>query len=82
MIVPLARGETCPDPLRLDAALLAAHFSEAAGELLVEVQTAARRHVHKPRGAAPGAVHVREEKTLTLRVDDARVRWLLEREVR
>lgn len=40
--------------LLIDAATLAAHFSEARGEDRVEVQYTPRKHLRKRRGAAPG----------------------------
>ncbi|MEZ4250829.1 MAG: hypothetical protein R3B99_21600 [Polyangiales bacterium] len=63
----------------LDAALLAAHFSEAHADERVEIQHADRRHVHKRRGSALGAVTVTNDKTLLLRADAERLRWLLAR---
>jgi predicted ribosome quality control (RQC) complex YloA/Tae2 family protein len=66
----------------LDAATLAAHFSEAAGEALVEVQHTDRRHVRKPRGAAPGAVFVDREHVLLLRFEPERLVRLLASERR
>lgn len=78
VVVPLQRNETVPDGLLLDAAHLAAHFSRLRGEPIVEIQHAARRHVVKPRGAAAGAVRVREEAVLVLRLEPARLARLLE----
>ena len=63
--------------LLLDAATLAAHFSEARGEELVEIHHAPRRHVRKRRGSAPGAVEVTEEKVLLLRLSPERLEHLL-----
>lgn len=80
VVVPLDRGESIPPGLLADAATLAAHFSEARGEALAEVQHAERRHVRKPRGFPPGAVRVEREKTFTVRVDGRRLRELLDSE--
>jgi predicted ribosome quality control (RQC) complex YloA/Tae2 family protein len=80
VIVPLARGEICPDARLLDAATLAAHFSEARGEGVVDVQHAARRHVRKPRGSAPGAVLVDRERVVVLRLETERLARLLRSE--
>jgi predicted ribosome quality control (RQC) complex YloA/Tae2 family protein len=76
-VIPLARGEICPDARLLDAATLAAHFSDARGESVVDVQHAERRHVRKPRGSAPGAVVVDRERVLVLRLEPARLARLL-----
>lgn len=80
VIVPLQKGETCPPELLVDAAHLAAHYSDARGEARVEVQHAARRHVRKPKGMAKGAVLVDREKVLTLRLEPPRLHHLLKTE--
>ena len=77
VVVPLARGEICPPELLLDAATLAAHFSDARGEPIVDVLHAARRYVRKPRRSAPGAVLVDHEKVIALRVEAGRLARLL-----
>jgi len=80
VIVPLARGHTCPGDVLVEAAHLAAHFSEARDEDLVEVQYARKRHLRKPRGAAPGLVLVDKEKVIVLRRQEALLKAVLERE--
>jgi len=82
VVVPLGRGESCPPELLADAAMLAAHFSEAKGEDVVEVQYTPRRYVTKPKGAAPGLVTVRQEKTINVRVLPNRLAELLKSEQR
>lgn len=77
VIVPLAKNRSCPADLLIDAAHLAAHFSDARGEPIVEVTTAPRKWVRKPRGAPPGAVVVEREKVVTLRVEPERLATLL-----
>ncbi len=77
VVVPLGRNEACPPELLIDAAHLAAHFSHARGEALVEVETARRKQLRKPRGGAPGQVLVAQGKTLALRVENARLARLL-----
>jgi predicted ribosome quality control (RQC) complex YloA/Tae2 family protein len=77
VVVPLERGEICPPELLVDAAHLAASFSDARKEAQVEVQHVQRRHVRKPRGSPPGAVVVTREKVLLLRLDQARLARLL-----
>jgi hypothetical protein len=81
VILPVA-VETLGGELLLDAAHLAAWFSEARGEARVDVQYTAKKHVRKPgKGAAPGAVHHSFEKVMHLVVDEARVKALLGREI-
>lgn len=81
VIVPLAKNKPCPADLLIDAAHLAAHFSDARGEPVVEITTAPRKWVRKARGAAPGAVVIEREKVVTLRVHPERLAALLAREV-
>jgi predicted ribosome quality control (RQC) complex YloA/Tae2 family protein len=81
VVVPLDKGASCPAELLVEAAHLAAHFSEARGEQTVEITYAPRRFVRKPRGSAPGAVVVDREKVLVLRKQDTLIRTLLASEV-
>ena len=75
--MPLEKGHACPSDRLVDAAHLAAHFSEAREEIVVEIQHTERRHLRKPRGSAPGLVVVDREKVLVLRVERERVARLL-----
>jgi predicted ribosome quality control (RQC) complex YloA/Tae2 family protein len=77
VIVPLEKGRDCPAELLVDAAHLAAHFSDARDEGVVEVQHTPRRLLRKPKGAAAGFVLTPREKVIVLRVDRARVEALL-----
>jgi predicted ribosome quality control (RQC) complex YloA/Tae2 family protein len=81
VIVPLERGKDCPPDALIDAAHLAAHFSDARREPVVDVQHTTKRHLRKPRGAAPGLVVVTKEKVILLRVEEARLKTLLESEL-
>ena len=59
------------DPRTLEAAAaLAAHYSAARGSATVEVDAAPRRHVRKIKGAGPGMVTYRNERTLAVRPGD------------
>jgi predicted ribosome quality control (RQC) complex YloA/Tae2 family protein len=80
VIVPLRKSEALPDGALVDAATLAAHFSDARDEALVDVQYTARKYVRKMKGGPGGAVVVEREKVLVLRVDRARVAQLLDGE--
>jgi hypothetical protein len=77
VIVPLAKGASVPSEVLVDAAHLAAHFSDARGEKVVEVQHTPRRYVRKPKGSAPGAVVLERESVIVLRVEPGRVERLL-----
>lgn len=80
VIVPGKRGATCPPDVLIDAATLAAHFSEARGDAVVDVQHTARRYLRKPRGSAPGLVVVEREKVVAVRIEPERLRRLLDSE--
>ncbi|MGH7435636.1 MAG: NFACT RNA binding domain-containing protein [Polyangiaceae bacterium] len=81
VVVPLRKGHSCPAELLVDAAHLAAHFSKARGEAVVEVTYVARRYVRKPRGSPPGLVEVTREKILVLRPSSTVLQRLLDREL-
>jgi predicted ribosome quality control (RQC) complex YloA/Tae2 family protein len=80
VVVPLHKGHSCPPEVLVDAAHLAAHFSDARGETIVEVEYTPKRFLRKPRGSPPGLVVVSREKVLSLRVDGERVSRLVARE--
>lgn len=80
VIVPLVKGKTCPPDLLADAALLAAHFSRAKDEAVVDVEYTQRKYLKKPRGAAPGLVVLERERVMALRSAPDRLRALLEAE--
>ena len=79
VVIRLA-GKPVDQESLLDAAHLAAHFSDARGEPQVEVACTQAKHVKKGRGAAPGAVTYSQERMLHLRVEPARVARLLAEE--
>jgi hypothetical protein len=81
VVVPLNKGQSCAADLLVEAAHLAAHFSDAREDGIVEVEYTPRRYLRKPRGAAPGLVVVDREKVIVLRRKDDVLRKLLEREV-
>jgi predicted ribosome quality control (RQC) complex YloA/Tae2 family protein len=82
VIIPRDKNAQVPPELLLDAAHLAAHFSDARGERIIEVLHTERRYVRKPKGAAVGAVMVDREKVLVLRVEPDRLTRLLAAEKR
>jgi predicted ribosome quality control (RQC) complex YloA/Tae2 family protein len=80
VVVPLEKSQSCPGDVLADAAHLAAHFSDAREEAVVDVQYVARRHLRKPRGSAPGLVVVDREKVIAVRIEAEVLRALLESE--
>lgn len=77
VVVRLAKGAGPDQDTLLDAAHLAAWFSDARGEPSVDVAWTRARFVKKPRGAAPGAVTYSQDRTLLLRVEPTRLERLL-----
>lgn len=80
VIVPLEKGADCPADLLVEAAHLAAHFSDARGEGVVEIEHTPRRYLRKPRGSPPGLVVVEREKVTALRTEPATLARLLANE--
>ncbi len=80
VVVPLAKNRACPPDVLIDAAHLAAHFSDARGEAMADVTYVARKYLRKPRGGAPGMVVVEREKVLVVRIEPLRMKALLEAE--
>jgi predicted ribosome quality control (RQC) complex YloA/Tae2 family protein len=63
--VILKTGGRTPTPAAVEAAAsVAAYFSQGRGAAKVAVDVTARRHVRKPKGARPGMVTYREERTV------------------
>jgi predicted ribosome quality control (RQC) complex YloA/Tae2 family protein len=58
------RDETVPHRTLVEAARLAAHFSQARKDARVAVNYTQRKFVSKPRGAAPGLVYLSSFRTL------------------
>lgn len=65
-VVVRARGRDEPVPHRtlVEAARLAAHFSQAGKDAKVAVNYTQRKFVSKPRGASPGLVYLSSFRTL------------------
>lgn len=77
VVVPLAKGKSCAPEALVDAATLAAHFSDLRGEAVVDVLYTPRRFVHKRKGSAIGSVSLGREKVIALRVEADRIVKLL-----
>ena len=77
VVLRLPKGRAPDQESLLDAAHLAAHFSDARGETAPEVVYTRVKHVRKVKGAAPGAVTYSQEKGMALRVEPSRLTRLL-----
>lgn len=77
VVVRLSKGKSCSPETLVDAATLAAHFSELRGEPIVDVLYTPRRFVRKPRGSAIGSVTLEREKVIAVRVEPKRMARLL-----
>jgi predicted ribosome quality control (RQC) complex YloA/Tae2 family protein len=80
VVLRLPKGRAPDQESLLDAAHLAAHFSDARGEAAPEVVYTRAKHVRKAKGSAPGAVTYSQEKGMALRVEPSRVERLLQGE--
>ncbi|HEY7676307.1 MAG TPA: NFACT RNA binding domain-containing protein [Candidatus Methylomirabilis sp.] len=68
-----------PRQTLVDAAQLAAYYSQARGQRKVPVHYTLRKHVRKPKGAKPGLVTITQEKTILATADPEVVRRLAAR---
>jgi predicted ribosome quality control (RQC) complex YloA/Tae2 family protein len=75
VVVPVEKNAELTNESLLDAAHLALYHSDAKGEPRGEVSYTQVKFVRK--GGAPGAVTYTREKTINLRVDEARLQTLL-----
>jgi predicted ribosome quality control (RQC) complex YloA/Tae2 family protein len=80
VVVRLDKGKAPDQESLLDAAHLAAHFSDARGEPMCDVAWTRARFVRKRKGAAPGAVTFSQERVIPLRVEPRRTERLLSAE--
>ncbi len=80
VVVPLGKGQSCSAETLVDAATLAAHFSDLRGEMIVDVLYTPRRFVHKRKGSPVGSVTLGSEKVIAVRVEAKRLQRLLENE--
>jgi predicted ribosome quality control (RQC) complex YloA/Tae2 family protein len=70
------RGTGYGDATLEEAAMLAAHYSQAKASSLVPVDYTQIRHVRKPSGAKPGFVIYDNQKTLFITPDESRIKGL------
>jgi predicted ribosome quality control (RQC) complex YloA/Tae2 family protein len=80
VVVRTEKGRGPDQETFLDAAHLAAHFSDARGAPQAEVAATRAKFVRKVKGAAPGAVTYSQEKVTLLRLEPERVERLLNEE--
>lgn len=78
VVVRLPKGKTASLETLLDAGTLAVHFSKARGERRIDVVYTFAKHVKKPKGLPPGAVVPSQTKTITVVLDEARLKRLLD----
>lgn len=78
VVVRLPKGKTASLETLLDAGTLAVHFSKARGERRIDVVYTFAKFVRKPKGLPPGAVVPSQTKTITVNLDEARRKRLLD----
>jgi predicted ribosome quality control (RQC) complex YloA/Tae2 family protein len=66
----------------IDAATLAAHFSQGRNDTVVEVMYTRAKHVDKPKGFPAGRVSVAQDSTVGVRMEEERLERLLDSEER
>jgi predicted ribosome quality control (RQC) complex YloA/Tae2 family protein len=77
VVVRLERANAPDGETLLDAAHLAAHFSDARGEPQIELAATRAKYVRKVKGAAPGTATYSQERSILLRIEPERVERLL-----
>ncbi len=77
VVIPVSGYGEPDEQTLLDAATLAAYFSKARGEAVVDVAWTFRKHVRKSKGAPPGKVAVSQERGLMLRLEKDRLDRIL-----
>jgi predicted ribosome quality control (RQC) complex YloA/Tae2 family protein len=77
VVLCLDKGAEADPEEVLDAAHLAVHFSPLKGARRADVHVAARKLVHKPKGAKPGLVTLSGGKVLSVRMQPERLERLL-----
>jgi len=77
VVVSLRAGKPVSEATFLDAATLAAHFSQLSGEAQVDVLYTHVKNLRRPKGAPPGRVFTSDTKTVRVRMDAARLARLL-----
>ncbi|WP_020615374.1 Rqc2 family fibronectin-binding protein [Paenibacillus daejeonensis] len=70
------RSTSFGEPTLEEAAMLAAHYSQARASSQVPVDYTLIRHVRKPNGAKPGYVIYEQQKTLFVTPDEQRLQTL------
>ena len=80
VVLRLPKGGSPDQESLLDAAHLAAWFSDARGETAPEVIWTRAKHVRKVKGTAPGAVTYSQERAVPLRLEPKRLERLLREE--
>ena len=80
VVVPLGKGKSCSPETLVDAATLAAHFSDLRGETIVDVLYTPRRFVHKRKSSPVGSVTLGSEKVIAVRLEAGRLERLLKSE--
>lgn len=76
VVIRLQKGKQAPPRTLCEAAQLAAYYSRARGEVKVPVDYVLRKYLRKPKAAAPGAVLLTQEKTITVQPEAGLVRRL------
>jgi predicted ribosome quality control (RQC) complex YloA/Tae2 family protein len=77
VVARLEKGRAPDGETLLDAAHLAAHFSDGRGAPQLEVVATRAKYVRKAKGSGPGAVTYSQERTILLRIEAPRIERLI-----
>ncbi len=81
VILRIRKGEDPKSEDLVDAATLAAHFSRGSSDTVVDITYTHAKYVRKPSGAPAGLVTVGGGSTLSVRMEEPRLKRLLNTEV-
>lgn len=81
VILRMDKGEQIPSEDLIDAATVAAHFSEGRADTVVDVTYTEAKYVRKPSGAPPGLVTHGGGSTIAVRPDSDRLPRILDTEI-
>lgn len=80
VVLRMRKDEELKSEDLIDAATLAAHFSEGRRDTTVDITYTEAKYIRKPKGAPPGSVSVGGGSTITVRLEDERLQRLLDTE--
>lgn len=78
VVVKCRKGKELPEKTRLQAAMLALHFSKAKGANEGDIYFTRVKYLHKPNTGTPGLVFPTQEKNIKVRKDEVILKEILD----